>query len=541
MATVPVRNLGAVGIIKDPDPTSIPPSAFSDGLNVRFNDAKVERAPIFRKVFSIPTSTYNPLWCYGVFTNHATFDTIIYCNRGGGIYKIFNGAQTDITDTGHVFSNDDRAGSGGSLAGCIYINQPNWVPRVLTPGAVRCVVLPNWNSTWRCGSLRMFGSQLVALNVTKGATNYPLMVLVSDTVTYGNYPVSWDATDTTKLAVENTLSQATTPIVDGGVLGRDFMIYTSDEVWKMVNNSGQLMFDFHRLPFDNVGLINQNCFVEVDGKHFAWSDTDIYMHDGVSKTSLLDQRNRSVFFKELNMTYQDAFFVAHDKRHNEVLFCGVSNNSGLAIPPVNSFCNYAAVYNYRDNTWSFRDVPNVSAAATANVNALLSTYNLIDSSFTYANTGGAYTDQDESYSRFCVFLIGANTSVGISEAKLDVLDFADKGKLSLPVDPDTVANPVAWVEHSRSHFEEAGADLRSYKLVRAVLPMGSATDPDASLSIQLAGDGVWNVAQPWNPRTDYKVDTRVTGRYITTRFTMSSLHDFSLAGYDFDVIVTGRR
>jgi hypothetical protein len=44
----PTRELGAVGIIKDNSPTVIPPNAFSDGINVRFTEKKVSRAPLFR-------------------------------------------------------------------------------------------------------------------------------------------------------------------------------------------------------------------------------------------------------------------------------------------------------------------------------------------------------------------------------------------------------------------------------------------------------------------------------------------------------------
>ena len=50
MSILPVRDLGSVGVITDAAPYNIPINAFSTGINVRFDEGKVRRAPIFRKV-----------------------------------------------------------------------------------------------------------------------------------------------------------------------------------------------------------------------------------------------------------------------------------------------------------------------------------------------------------------------------------------------------------------------------------------------------------------------------------------------------------
>jgi hypothetical protein len=67
------RELGAVGIIKDNSPTVIPPNAFSDGINVRFTEKKVSRAPLFRTYFSSLTGSV-PVWCYGLY-NQGGYDS----------------------------------------------------------------------------------------------------------------------------------------------------------------------------------------------------------------------------------------------------------------------------------------------------------------------------------------------------------------------------------------------------------------------------------------------------------------------------------
>ena len=49
MSILPVRDLGSVGVITDTASYNIPINAFSTGINVRFDEGKVRRAPIFQE------------------------------------------------------------------------------------------------------------------------------------------------------------------------------------------------------------------------------------------------------------------------------------------------------------------------------------------------------------------------------------------------------------------------------------------------------------------------------------------------------------
>ena len=40
---------------------------------------------------------------------------------------------------------------------------------------------------------------------------------------------------------------------------------------------------------------------------------------------------------------------------------------------------------------------------------------------------------------------------------------------------------------------------------------------------------------------EYKVDTRIAGRYLSYKLTSATLKDFALSGMDVEVVVTGRR
>lgn len=544
MPVVPIRDLGALGIIKDQNPSLLPPNAFSDGMNVRFNNKKVERAPIFRTFFTGLTGTA-PVFSYGLY-NQGGYDSLLYANNDGRVFQVANGTETNVTEVAHVNNVDTRSYTAMTLGQSTFLNRPDMVPRVLTPGASAFVTLPNWNSTWRAVALRSFKQFGVALNLTKGATNYPNLVHWSDTTTNGTYPDSWDETDTTKLAGENPLEKARTPIVDGGELGDVFIIYTRDEVYRMTYIGGTFLFDFQRLPFDNAGLINQNCWVEVDGKHYAWSDSDIYVHDGVGKQSIIDQLNRETFFKELNQSSYGVCFVAHDKYHNEILFCGVSGDVDCAIPHPTGYCNYAAVYNYRNQTWSFRDLPNASSATTANANTVY-TWTTVPSNLTWDNTGGSWYDQEDSFSRFCMFTVVLDTVNSITASKIDVLDFADKGKIALPRDADSIVNPTAFAERIGIEFDQEGADLRAYKQLRAIMPLAQAIQPLTVFNVKIGGHNYpaenpsYDPQVSFNPTTQYKINTRRGARFIGLRFTMPTPNDFEVAGLDFDIVITGRR
>jgi hypothetical protein len=147
-----------------------------------------------------------------------------------------------------------------------------------------------------------------------------------------------------------------------------------------------------------------------------------------------------------------------------------------------------------------------------------------------------------------MFALVQDTVNGVSVSKVDALDFADLGRLTLPLDSDANVNPRAFVERVGFELDVEGADLRAYKQVRAFMPLVSVADPSASLNF-LGGkhdeaDAAViypAVAVSYNPPTRYKIDTTLSGRYLAFRMTMTAVKDFSFSGMDVDVIITGRR
>ena len=100
--------------------------------------------------------------------------------------------------------------------------------------------------------------------------------------------------------------------------------------------------------------------VEVEGKHYVFGPFDIYVHDGTSKQSICDERVKNFIFGALNNADADRCFVQHNPTLNEIYFCYKSGDQHVAFPNADR-CNRAAAYNYRNDSWSFMDLPNVSS------------------------------------------------------------------------------------------------------------------------------------------------------------------------------------
>jgi hypothetical protein len=191
-------------------------------------------------------------------------------------------------------------------------------------------------------------------------------------------------------------------------------------------------------------------------------------------------------------------------------------------------------------------LPNASSAATANANTVY-TYATVPSTLTYDNAGGSYFDQEDSFSRFLMFTLVQDTGNGITASKVDVLDFADLGRLAIPIDSDVNVNPDAFVERVGYELDMEGADLRAYKQVRQFIPLAYLTNPSATLAFWGASTNEVGIHPTWgprvnfDPRTAYKIDTTLSGRFLAFSAGVTTVNDFSFSGMDLDVIITGRR
>jgi len=538
MPNLPIRDLGAIGVITDIDPFNLPFNAFTRAKNVRFVNKSIEHAPIFREVIELGSDD-NPAFVHGLFTQDG-YDTTLVVTDTFKILEMQNAATTTVY-TGSAPANI-RPYTACSLANIEYINRSDRAPVYRGPTDTNFSVLSNFVPSASCGVLRSYGDFLIALNMTEDGVSLPTRVRYSDLALSNQIPSTWDATDLTNSAGFNDIVQMKTPIVDGLALGTNFFIYSTDQVWQMEFVGGRFIFNF-RKAFGGCGVINSNCITEHEGKHFVFDNDDIYMHDGLSRTSICDKRVRNYIFSSLDQSKASKCYIQQNKELEEIYFCYHSGDD-LALYTDGDFCNRAAVYNYRSDTWSFMDLPNTISGTTSNVNTV-ETYDV--STLNYNQTGGTYHEQESQFAQFSLMVSRAYTGAyeTISKNRVLGVDLANKGKLARPSVAEFNFPLVA--ERVGIDLDEAQIPLFGYKVINRIYPQASTVSPDPEIQFEFgASDLATEVSQyqspiTFNMATEYKVDTRMSGRYLSYKVSTAVPKDFTLSGFDLDLQLVGRR
>ena len=538
MPNLPIRDLGAIGVITDTDPFNLPFNAFTRAKNVRFVNNSVDHAPIFRDVLDLG-STDNPEFVHGLFTQDG-YDTTLVVTDTFKILEMQNATAATVY-TGSLSANS-RPYTACSLANIEYVNRTDTTPVYRGPTDTNFSVLSNFVPSSTCNVLRSYGDFLIALNMTESGVNLPTRIRYSDLALSNQIPSTWDASDLTNSAGFNDLVQMKTPIVDGLALNTNFFIYSSDQVWQMEFVGGAFIFNF-RKAFDNCGVINPNCIVEHEGKHFVFDNDDIYIHDGMSKTSICDKRVRNYIFSGIDKSKASKCYVHQNKDLEEIYFCYHSGDD-LAVYTDGNFCNRAAVYNYRSDTWSFMDLPNTVSAASSNVNTV-QTYDT--SPLNYGQAGGTYHEQESQFTQFSLMVSRAYTGAyeTISTNRVVGVDLVNTGTLARASVAEFNFPMVA--ERVGIDLDEAQIPLSGYKVINRIYPQASTVSSDPEIHFEFGATDLATEVTNYNPgiifnmATEYKVDTRMSGRYLSYKVGTASPKDFSLSGFDIDLQLIGRR
>lgn len=536
MAILPLRDYGGVGVIKDIDPFDLPPNAFDTGINVRFSNGVLKRGPVFRSIKSL---SKDPEFIDGL-TPLGGLDYIVVGYRDGTLEKITSSTTTTISPSGWTPSNADIQWTSTNLADVYYTNREDRVPWYMARSGSTMANIPGWSSDWRCKSLRAFNSQLIAIGMTEGGVEYPTTLRWSDFTVAGSPPASWTPL-TTNSAGRNTLGDMVNPLIDGCQLRSSMILYSRDEIWAMEPTGDNAVYAFRRL-FSNAGVINKNCVVEVDGQQYVFGFDDIYVHDGVNKKSISQGRVRQFIYQTMNKKYASKFFVVHNRPLNEVMFCYVQGAAYTAFPtPNGEACNRAAVYNYSNDTWTFYDLPWSVAAGIANLDTSLI---WSDGNSSWELTGGSWLDTDDGYKRNVMFVGLADTATGLTR-KIHVFEDYSTGTTTQPV--DTVATARAFAQRTGIDLDETGAELRGFKQIVAIYPEGRIFEDGQPIQFTF-GTSIYPAEPPqfgptmtYDGYTNYKLDYRDAGRFLTLQINYPDYKSFSLSGVDVDVVVTGSR
>ena len=127
----PVRSLAKSGCLTDPDPYDLPPEAWSAAINVRFQNGKVSRGPVFRNVANLSES--NPRFVLGVQPNSGQ-DLLFIGYKSGDITKFSGGAETLYNPSTYTPSTDEAIWTWTRLADVTYVNRSDRTPWFVRSG-----------------------------------------------------------------------------------------------------------------------------------------------------------------------------------------------------------------------------------------------------------------------------------------------------------------------------------------------------------------------------------------------------------------------
>lgn len=530
-----IRDLDKVGVITDIDAYNLPPNGFSLGVNVRFKNRGVERAPVFR---TCPlTFTYASPRFAGSNDPVTGFDTVILGYLNGRVTSYKSGAETDISITGYVNADTEAPFTLCRLGDVLYVNRSDRVPWYMKTTDVRMSTLTNWDTNWRARLVRACSGALVAFGITKSGTYYPQMVKTSEFALANTVPSTWDNTTPGNNATENILAEMEGEIIDAQNFGQDIMIYGSNETWSMVMDSSENVWRYEKV-FSDAGAISANCVVEVNKKHYVFGPTDIWVHDGLSKASLVDDRVREFIYNGLNLSKANCCFVVYDQRQKEIRFCYVSGDRAVAFTGTDG-CNRAAVFNLVNETWTFDDLPNVYGGARANLDTP-ATWTTVTP--TWDGIGGTYLDQEDSIKKPLVMVGDVNSTHGLSE-RLYAVDAQGAGSIvSFAV--DTVATKNATFERDGIDLDEL-FDLKGYKVANSIYPQARLEEGAAALEFDAGANDYFNQAavfvgyQTYDGDELYKLDFNAAGRFLSLRMRHVDYRWFRLTGIDIDASIDG--
>ena len=482
-----VTNLNISGINKDISAYELSNEQWSDGNNIQFDNDKTSKVKGHQQVFGTPTGA--PYWLLPF--NTITTDYWIYPSLTK-IYRVStSGTTTTHTDITRSIGGDYAATAadrwnGGVLGGVAVINNGVDAPQQLGSTASNFSALSNWLSSTTTKVIRPFKRFLVALDTTESSTRYPFRVRWSHPAEGGTVPTTWDASDATKDAGYVDLSQSNGFVIDCLPLGDSNIVYKEDSVWAMTFEGGQSIFGFRQL-FNDAGVIGKDAVKSFDNQHFVVSEDDIYTHDGQSKKSIVDSQIRDELFNSIHPDYKSRTFVAADREKNEMWVCFVSNSA------TDAFADVAYVWNWRNNTWSRRDLPSVSYLSWGVVDTVSTT--------DWSESGDWDTDNDSWDSPLSPSLLLADAN----NTKLFVLGSNQFDGTSFK----------AWAEKGNMTLGYNGT-----KSVTKIVPRVSGTgsvDFYVGTEMQPHQGVTWKGPYTFTPGTHSEIPVRATGTYVGIR------------------------
>ena len=520
---VPIEQLGSVGLITDVPPYQLPPAGWSRGSNIRFDDTAVKKSPGYKEVMATCPFPPKYLETYQEYDSRGYY-WIAFGDTDVAVWS--GGVWTDVTPTtglsGDTFRQWQTTKLGAILIATNGVDKPIYWPLgddELARSTNKFKTLVNWPEEYlSCQTIEGFKSFVVAGSLMRDdRVRLNRTVIWSDMTNQYTPPNSWDPLDPDGDAGEYELLETEGPVVHIQNLRESCMIYKTDSVYNMSFVGAPFMFSFKVMNPD-VGIMCKNACTDFPGGHWFVGNDDCYVNNGQQIQPMLTQKVRREMFESID---GDAFlrtFCVTNLGNTEIWTC---------YPTVGSqFCNRAIVWNYVNNTFSFRDLPDLSHIKYG-VSVVPEGITWDEQTLTWDETTEKWgTGSYDNVVEHLVFAEPDNTKIYRDESSN-----TENGDMM-----------YSWVERTGIDL----GDPSSVKHVRAVWPKlttsGTGT-VKVSTGFQMNPDQpvTWDSVVQYNPDTMSKISVRTTGKLFAIKVETEADLDWNLSSVEYEIAPAGRR
>lgn len=501
------------GLVPDQVDYSLPDGIFSDGRNVRFRDDSAEKCKGNSAVFGSLSSSV--IWAKPIGDGTTSYwaygnEAILYATDGTTHAQISTASYNAPINIGYT---------GGQFHGYLILNDTNAVPQRWAPSLSNKIRdLDNWPASTFCRVIRPFGDFLIALRVTQGSIYNPRLLRWSDAAAFGALPDSWDYTDPTNQAGITELGETEDELVDCLPIRGNNIIYKQFSTYLMQPIGGLDVFSFRQL-FNQAGMLTEDCGAAFGAMHFVLTDADIIVHDGSVPQSIADKKVRRWLFNRINPSRFQRTFVVPNHRERQMWVCFPETG--------NDYPNLALCWSWADNTFHVQELGFNIAAADEGI--------VIGSELTFDGLVGTFDQQSGTF----------DEATYTPFSKRLVL-WRGTAKQALQAETGETFNGTSMTAYVERGNVGLTRDVGSVKRIRRIFPkiVGTAGDTfRVYVGARTVIDGAVTYSGPFNFTIgmDYKIDCRISARWLSLKFETVVTNTWRLAGFDVEFDPDGRR
>ena len=547
--TVPFRQLGLAGEIKDIMNQDIPSNGIRSARSIRVEDQALATYSNAHEFLSdVVGETFlfhHPFWINGT-------DGYIVVSLVDGTPDTIKVEHIDLdgtaTDVSPASTLDISAGIwyAVQIGRWLILTNDGGVdkPQLITDQLDPAVDLPGWPDGYYASVIEVYKNFLVAVGITKGSPltasgDEDRMVKWSHPFADGDTTTDWDYTSSTNLAGERVLAEPGRGLVGARPVNDSLMLYFDRKTWRMDLIGGQFVMDTQQV-FTDDGMIGPHASINTHDGTIVFGYRDVYRHNGFNKTSISDGKNTRWVYDSLDLTFSPV--GAYYPKRNEAMFVVRSNTSGEG--------NIILLYNVMHGSWT-------QVEAEQNGDGLLTHI----CSGMRPNTGSVlYTDwTTEEFDDF-----DETTWAGLadSDETVTILGLSKQNGVLWDLDYNGVSD-IVTLFRKNALVEHLGLDFDGMKNDRGkTISVGNKIVYLSRIFPQIKGSGVVKCTVgtratvdgsiDWQPAdtidldddADYAWDIRCAGRYLAYRIEPNDPDDpadFVISGMDWEISVAGTR